>query len=201
MTDPIVIHNVNNPWALTKDFYTHLLYKRHTRDFIQRQLPRKLGLMPYNKLPITHQITGNCSWANVEASIPTMLYMLLNDKLNDKTEADKLVKQVMHFYRTWLDWDKDRALEDLIRDFDEISDNRKKARAALMGEVLFQSSSPQVKEDVVRAKKILAILKRKEYHFVVRSYLKVFAGHKGSSYGRRFVLMLKECGFSARDFS
>tara|TARA_R110002110_G_scaffold124505_2_gene301884 strand:+ start:33092 stop:34489 length:1398 start_codon:yes stop_codon:yes gene_type:complete len=200
MTDPIVIHRVNNPMPLTRHFYKNLLYKRQTRKYIQRDLPIILDLKPYNKLPITHQITGNCSWANVEASIPTMLYMLLNDQAHDKTEADKLVKKVMNFYYTWLDWDKDKALEDFLRDFETLALKRQQAKAALLGEVLFQACSPQAKADLKRAHKILAILKRREFHFVVRSYLQVFTGGLGSSHGRRFVLLLKECGFKPTDF-
>ncbi len=200
MTDPIVIHRINNPMPLTRHFYKNLLYKRQTRKFIQNDIPLILDLKPYNKLPITHQVTGNCSWANVEASIPTMLYMLLNDQTSNKTEADKLVKQVMHFYYTWLDWDKDRALDNLLKDFETLSIKRQQAKAALLGEVLFQSCSPQIKEDVKRAHKILAILKRKEFHFVIRSYLQVFTGGLGSSHGRRFLLLLKKCGIDPRKF-
>lgn len=201
MTDPIVIHTISNPRPLTRHFYSHLLYKRHTRKYIEKDLHQILHLTPYVKLPIQHQVTGNCSWANVEASVPTMLYMLLHDKLKNKTEADKLVIEIMRFYFTWLDWDKDRALEDLFADFDHLSANRKKARAALMGEVLFQACNPNKKNDLKRAKKILTILKQKEYHFIVRSYLNVFGTTGRTTQGANFVNLLKACGTSPAEFT
>lgn len=200
MTDPIVIHQVGNPRPLTKHFYTHLLYKRHTRKYISQDIYKILSLNPYVKLPIQHQVTGNCSWANVESSVPTMLYMLLHDKLKDKTHADKLATHIMKFYFSWLDWDKSRALEDLFLDFEKLSVNRKKARAALMGEILFQACNPNKKNDLARAKKILTILSRKEYHFIVRSYLTVFGTTGRTSQGRNLVALLKACDFKTTDF-
>lgn len=202
MTDPIVINTVHNPKPLTHHFYSHLLYKRHTRKYIQKDLYQILSLEPYVKLPIQHQITGNCSWANVEASVPTMLYMLLHDKLKNKTQADQLVIEVMRFYFAWLDWDKDRAIEDILTDFENLSVNRQKARAALLGEVLFQSCNPEKKSDLKRAQKILKILARKEYHFIVRSYLNVFGATTGrSASGSNLALLLKNCGYQTADFS
>lgn len=201
MTDPIVIHTIHNPAALTYDFYTHLLYKPHMRKYIQQDIYKILGLTPYVKLPIKHQITGNCSWANVEASIPTMLYMLMHDKLKNKTDADKLVFSIMKFYQAWLEWDKDRCLEDVFLDFDKLSLNRKKARAALLGEVLFQSCNPAKKNDITRAQKILKILSQKDYHFIIRSYLKVFGTTGKTSQGANFVSLLKACGYHPHDFA
>lgn len=200
MTDPIVINVIKNPRPLTSGFYSNLLYKRHTRKYIQKDIYQILNLEPYVKLPIKHQVTGNCSWANVEASVPTMLYMLLHDKLKNKAEANKLVIEIMRFYFAWLSWDKDRALEDLFLDFDKLSINRKKARAALMGEILFQACNPNKKNDLKRAKKILTMLSRPEYHFIIRSYLNVF-GSTSRSQGAVFTQILRDCGYQPADFN
>ncbi len=78
-------------------------------------------LKPYAQLPIKHQVTGNCSWANVESSVPTMLYMLLHDQVQNQQQLDALVPEIMKFYRAWLEWDKDRAIEEWMRDFENMS--------------------------------------------------------------------------------
>jgi len=201
MTDPIVINTIENPSPLTYDFYVNLLYKRQTDKFMKSDLYRLLRLKPYKQLPIKHQITGNCSWANSEASVPTMLYMLLHDKLKDKSKADPLVGEIMTFYRAWLEWDKDRALEDWLIDFDKISFQRQKAKATLLGAVLFQACLPNRPNDVTRSKKILAILSRKEFHYIVRIYANVYVRGNQTSEGKAFQQLVETCGYKLSQFS
>ncbi len=201
MTDPIVINTIGKPKNLTQDFYLNLLYEKHNEKYMKQDVYEILGLKPYAKLPIKHQITGNCSWANTESSVPTMLYMLLHDKIKDKTKVDSLVGEIMTFYRTWLEWDKDRALEDWISDFDKISFLRQKSKAVLLGAVLFQACNPSKPKDVERAQKILKILIRKEFQYIVRTYANIFVrGHKTSE-GLAFQRVIGMCGYNLGQFS
>ncbi len=200
MTDPIVIHSIGNPRPLGHHFYTNLLYQAHTDKYIKTDIYQILNLQPYAKLPIKHQITGNCSWANVEASVPTMLYMLLHAKLQDKTKANALVKEIMTFYHAWLDWDKDRAIEDYLLEFDKISFARQKAKASLLGLVLFQSCDPTKERDVQRAKKILEILVRKEFQYIIRIYATIFVRGQKSAKGKSFAQLIEICGYKLTQF-
>lgn len=200
MTDPIVINTLGMPEKLNEDFYVHLLYGRHSERYMKSQLYQILGLTPFAKLPIKHQVTGNCSWANVESSVPTMLYILLYDKLKDKKKAEPLIKEIMHFYKTWLEWDKDRALEDCMRDFAKIPFQRQKAIATLLGAVLFQACKPNNPYDVNRAKKILTILSQKPFRYVVKIYLNIFVRGRRTSQGQVFVTLLKQCGYQPSTF-
>ncbi len=200
MTDPIVIYTVNNPEALSPQFYNSLLYKPQTEKFIKVDLHRILGLQPYAKLPISHQVTGNCSWANTESAAPTMLYMLLHDKIKDKSVVDSLVNEIMKFYASWLEWDKDRAIEDCLLDFESISFARQKAKAALLGVILFQACNPNKPTDVNRAKKILKILSRKEFHYIVRIYANIYIRGNKSSEGRSFQRLIELCGYQLSQF-
>lgn len=193
MTDPIVINKIGNPKLLGKEFLINLLYQPHGEKYIKNNVNTILGLTPVAKLPIKHQITGNCSWANVESSVPTMLYILLKGKAS--------TKEIMHFYKTWLEWDKDRAIEDCLIDFDKISFPRQKAKAALLGAVLFQACNPAKEEDLARAKKILQILSRKEFHYIVRIYANVFVRGQKSSYGKAFQQLIEKCGYKLSQFS
>ncbi len=201
MTDPIVIYTLGKPQNLTKDLYIDLLYTPKTAQFIKFDLHKKLGLIPYAKLPIKHQITGNCSWANTESSVPTMLYMLLHKHIKDKTKISSLVNEIMNFYFAWLEWDKDRAIEDALLGFDKMSFARQKARASLLGAVLFQSCLPSKPRDVARAKKILAILIRKEFQYVVRIYANIFVRGRKSSQGMAFQRLIEMCGYKLSQFS
>jgi len=202
MTSPIAIDTVGEPRGLNNDFYFHLLYKPHRRKYIQHDLVQKLQLQTYAKLPIKHQVTGNCSWANVESSVPCMLYMLLQSKTeNNPAKINALVRHIMHFYRTWLEWDKDRALEDWMRDFDTISFMRQKSKATLLGAVLFQACSPLVANDIKRAQKILHILSRKEFHYIIRVYISVFIQTHQTAEGQRFKTLVEKCGYQLSQFT
>ncbi len=201
MTDPIVIYTMGKPQNLTLDFYIELLYTPKTAKFIKTDLHRILDLQPYAKLPIKHQITGNCSWANTESSVPTMLYMLLHDHVKDKSKIDSLVLEIMKFYQAWLEWDKDRAIEDTLLDFDKNSFQRQKSKAALLGAVLFQACNPNKPRDVMRAKKILPILARKDFQYVVRIYANIFVRGKKSAEGQAFKRLIEMCGYQLSQFS
>ena len=93
MTDPIVINTIKNANPLNQKFYNSLLYERQTDKFMKSDIYKILQLAPFTKLPIKHQITGNCSWANSEASVPTMLYMLLYDQIHDKSKVETLLEK------------------------------------------------------------------------------------------------------------
>lgn len=193
MTAPINIYKITRPERLTKEFYMELLYsRRHTQDYIKKELPRFLGLEPFASLPIKHQITGNCSWANVEATVPTMLFMLLHH--TETTDS------IMKFYRTWLEWDKDRALEDWTSGFHDLSFQRQKSKAALLGAVLFQACNLNRQYDLRRAKKILTLLSQKEFHYIVRTYADVFVKGSRSPQGAAFKALVEKCGFKLSDF-
>lgn len=201
MTDPIVISTVGKPAALNQEFYFNLLYEIHSEKFMKRDVYQILDLHTFAKLPIKHQITGNCSWANTESSVPTMLYMLLFDQIKDKSKVDSLVNEIMTFYYAWLEWDKDRALEDWLLDFDKISFQRQKSKAALLGAVLFQASNPNKPRDVTRAHKILKILSRKEFHYIVRTYANIFVRGRKTSEGMSYQKMIELCGYKLSQFS
>lgn len=200
MSDPIVIQHIQNTSLLNYEFYRDLLYKKVAAQaqFIKTGLSDVLGLKPLIKLPIKHQITGNCSWANVEAAIPAMLFMLLRDKYPDMA-LKALAQRVMHFYAAWKAWDKDRAIEDCLHDFQSASKSRQASKAALLGAVFFQALDPTNDRDIARAKKIIPILTMKEFRYVLRSYINVYIRAKKTHEGERLELLLQSCGLSYRD--
>jgi len=201
MTDPIVIHTIDNLEKCNNAFYTHLLYEKHTDHFMKVVIPLLLGLQPYASLPIKHQITGNCSWANVEASVATMLYMLLHDQRKPHAPSQPLIDNIMDLYHTWLEWDKDRALEEWLEDFEKKPFQKQKAKAALLGAIFFQALTPNQPDDIVRAKKILAVLSKKEFHYIVRIYANIFIyGHKTSK-GKASQQLIEACGYKLSQFS
>ena len=185
MTDPIIIYNFKNDAPLTLDFYTQLMYKKNPPNFINKEINAILGLKKIDTLPIAHQKTGNCSWANIESSVPTMLYMLLHQK----NPHD----YIMQFYQAWKEWDKDRALEDLMSDIQDKNKPRRVSKALLLAAILNQSCDYQNPRDIIRAKKILAILSHSEYKFILRTYIEVYIKNGSGELKKRFEKILEVC--------
>lgn len=193
MTDPIIMYEFKNDAPLTLDFYTQLMYQKNPPNFINKEVNQLLSLKKIDTLPISHQKTGNCSWANIESSVPTMLYMLIQNRKKARDE-------IMQFYHAWKEWDKDRALEDLIIDIKDKNKPRRISKALLLAAVLNQSCDYQQPRDVIRAKKILAILSQPEYKFILRTYINVYIKKGSGQLKTRFQKILDVCEIDYKVF-
>lgn len=73
---------------------------------------QQLGLLPFAQMPISSQISGNCSWANVQAVVPVAYSM------QELTSVENFKPDVaLSLYDEWVEWDKDRALDECIQRF------------------------------------------------------------------------------------
>ncbi len=193
--DSVAFFHVNNPYALTSDFIKNLIYKKQSSNFINMQLPQQLALSQLTQLLVESQISGNCSWANVEACVPAMMFLLM---LNEQHDLDRLVKHkmaAMSLYNQWREWDKDRALHQCIISMKDASKQRRHSKAHILGAILFQRCDYTVAKDVERAKRILAILMLTEYQYVIDSYLRVYYRKQRTEAGENLVQLLKICGY------
>ncbi|MFU8797447.1 MAG: Dot/Icm T4SS effector AnkH/LegA3 [Gammaproteobacteria bacterium] len=185
----VIIYEVTKPAALTHEFLQDLMYKRHSREFINRDMKKILGLKAVMQLPLESQVTGNCSWANVEASIPTLLFLQLLSETTDPSQHEMifLKQEALNFYKQWQEWDKDTALYECIQSFYYSNPARKASKAALLGAVLFNIGRGGLHTalDLSRAKKILRVLMLPEYDYVIKIYLNI--------YGHRYKQLLESC--------
>ena len=170
----VTVYQINNSRALTKEFIKNLLYKKQTKAFINYEIPKILGLTPIAVLPLKPQIIGNCSWANVEASMPTMLFMLRLARAKGAVISE-ITAEAMHLFQYWREWDKDRALYDCTQDFYDTTAARKASKAALLAAVLAQCCNYSIAKDLERAEKIMEIFKKyPEYQYILKAYLKAY---------------------------
>lgn len=170
----VIIYDVQNRYLLNKDLMQQLIYKRQYDSYINHGLGTYLGLEPKDTLPLSLQKAGNCSWANVEAAVPTLLFLLLREKKGVQNTED-CKKEALDFYNEWTDWDKNRALHFCLESFIESNPARKASKAALLAAVLFQYCRYNNPDDYPKAKKIFSILKLPEYDYILKSYIKIFS--------------------------
>lgn len=193
--------SVNIYWIGNRNMWTTallktLLYQKQNKAFVHQQINQILDLKPIGKIPLSHQKAGNCSWANVEATVPTayVLMQLVKLKTFDEAAFQEIVRSGMNLYTSWLAWDKDRALEECIQSFYDSDPLRKASKAAILGAVLFQGCHYPNKEDMHRAEKILKILILPNYKYVLQSYVNVYCEKRLTVLGNNLLKILDDFG-------
>ena len=185
------IYRITRPQALTVNFLQDFLYKKQSRRYFHELINQELGLVPILQMPICPQIAGNCSWANVQAVVPVAY------ALQHLTTVDEfLPDDAMHVYDAWVEWDKDRALDECVQRFYLASVVRKASFASMLAAVLFQSCDASKKHHIERAEKILAILTLPDYYYILKSYLDEYCVKRLTRKGNNLLKLLDDCGFN-----
>ena len=196
IVDTVVIYQVGNAILLNSDFLKDLMYNNKSNDYINNELKQILNLKAIATLPPRYQLSGNCSWANVEASVPAMMFMLMfRGNLENRGEIAALQKSIMDYYDTWIEWDKDRLLHEWLSGFEALSAPERVSRVSVLGAILFQRCRASRPKEVERAKIILKLLMQPQYVYILKSYIKVYYTKMAGKLGRDFMALLRLCGY------
>lgn len=198
----VIFYKMGQPHYLNKELIKNLIYKRQGKEFIDEGLTQMLQLKPIGQLPLSVQMSGNCSWANIEAVIPTMMFLLLlqEQRSQDVIGVEKCKEQALYFYNEWLEWDKNRALYFCINTFYHSNPARKATKAAILAAILFQKCQYLRSQDREKAEKILPILTIEEYRYILKSYYLVFKDVKDNQEIKNLIEFLDEFGFDLQTF-
>lgn len=183
------IYRITRADAISVNFLQEFLYKKQPREYFHQAINHQLGLVPVLKMPISSQIVGNCSWANVQAVVPVG-YALQQLVSVDEFSND----EALDFYHTWVEWDKDRALDECVQRFYSANAVRKASFAAMLGAVLFQVCDDANRHHLRRAEKILPILTLPEYYYILKSYLDIYCVARLTRKGNNLLKLLDDCG-------
>lgn len=183
------IYQMERPQALNLNFILDFLYKKQSRKYFHKDINKILGLKQILQLPISAQIVGNCSWANVQAAIPVAHALQTLQSL-----ATFDAQPSLDLYTAWIEWDKDRALDECIQRFYAAHPPRTASFAAMLGAVLFQVCEESDQLHLTRAEKILAILTLPEYTYILQTYLDVYCIRRLTRKGNNLLKLLDNCG-------
>ncbi|MDP1573314.1 MAG: ankyrin repeat domain-containing protein [Coxiellaceae bacterium] len=193
--DKVKIYYMNKPWKLTPEYISQLIYVRQPMIVFRKTLPVNLGLQEIGSMPLHAQIAGNCSWANIEACIPTLFYMLC---MNDPEKSgERLVKdknEAMSLFHDWELWDQDRSLDYFVQSFQEADAKRRATIAEILCAVLFEACSADEPEHRERIEKIVPIVTTKELSYIPDSYLAAYYYKHRTEAGENFRKMLRQGG-------
>ena len=185
------IYRITRPEAINVNFVQEFLYKKQDRRYFHHVINQQLGLTPFAQLPISSQISGNCSWANVQAIIP-VAYVLQQLTAVPQTSFDESIT----LYHEWVEWDKDRALDECVQRFYLANPVRKASYASMLAAVLFHACDDGKSHHVKRAEKILTILTLPDYYYILQSYLDTYCIKRFTRKGNNLLKLLDNCGIN-----
>jgi hypothetical protein len=193
--DNIMFYRIGNPENLTKEFMMALMYVKQDSEFINTQLDKVLGLMPMTELKIEAQVSGNCSWANVEATIPAIFFLILMQFNRDPQSMSHYKTLALNFFHSWREWNKDRALQFCIQGYQDGDVIRRACKAEILAAILFQRCDIDGRSDRQRIESILSLLIDSPYNYILKNYLRVYYYKNQTPEGKRFADFLKEYDF------
>lgn len=190
--DNIMFYRIGNIEHASPELLKTLIFEKQSSAFINHELDEILGLTPITELKVDAQISGNCSWANVEAAIPAMFFLVMMEMNKNVSNIAYYKTLALNFFSRWREWNKERALHFCIESFEKADSVRKASKAEILAAILFQRCDGQTAEDRNRIDKILSVLMKSSYTYILRNYLRVYYYENNTPEGRQFFEMLKE---------
>lgn len=193
--DNVMLYTITHPEHLNEAFLKKLLYEKHTGDFINKDIDQILGLEPFTEIKVEAQISGNCSWANVEACIPALFFLLLF-KINPSADLISQYKSIaLEVFQQWRTWNKERILQFCIQRFKESDFLRKACHAEILAAILFQRYNAEHGRDINRVEMIIKLLINSPYEYILKNYIAVYYYENYTEEGKRFFDLLRSYGF------
>jgi hypothetical protein len=187
----INVFEITKPHAFNVDFLDAFMFRRQPRQFFHEGINQILDLKKIATLPMSSQISGNCSWANMEACIAVSHWAL-----SSYPEPNLERRKSGLFYQAWLKWDQDRALEEIITVFPKASKQRQMSLASMLAAVLFQYLNAEILSDTERAEHILRLIVQENLVYILQSYLDVYCQTGQKTYhGENLLHLLDNCGY------
>lgn len=196
--DNVMFYRIRNRDAARPELLKSLIYKKQSDRFINEDLDVILGLEPITEIKVDAQISGNCSWANVEACIPALFFLVLMQTSQDSQAINYYKTLALNYFHRWREWNKDRALHQCIQAYREGDSIRKACKAEILAAILFQRCDNSQKADRERIEMILSVLLSSPYEYILKNYLRVYYTESYTEEGKRFAAMLKEYGYSLK---
>lgn len=185
------IYRMTRPEAFNIKFLLEFLYQKQDRRYYHEVINQKLGLVSFAQIPISQQIAGNCSWANIQAIVP-VAYALHQLSIVEPFSYEP----ALELYDDWVEWDQDRALDECVQRFYLANPIRKASYASMLAAVLFQACDDDNHHHVERAEKILTILMLPDYYYILESYLETYCVKRLTRRGNNLLKLLDDCGIN-----
>ncbi len=196
--DNVMIYRITRPENYSPKFVRDILYKPRSDDFVNSELPELLGLVPITEIKVSAQISGNCSWANVEACVPALLFLLSTSSPDFVNRIPHYKSISLNFFHQWREWNKDRALHYCLQSFKEADAIRKICKAEILAAILFQRLREDTGRERERIELILPILLEPKYKYILDNYVRSYCYEGYSEDGVQFLRLLESYGYKKK---
>jgi len=186
----IIIYYMNRPTQVNFESVFQWIYQKQELKPFYKTLTTQLGLRAVASIPLRKQVIGNCSWANSEAIIPVLYYMMVMNDPENKLSAQAMETDAMDLYSRWREWTRERLLQQVIHNISDATKARKPVLAALLAGVLFQSCSADHPGHIERAKRIIPVLKAPGLEYILDSYIEFYLHRKPTEAGKNLQRLL-----------
>ncbi len=196
--DNVFLYQINNKAAMSVNFIRDLIYKKKSSEFVNEDLPLLLNLTPITEIKVAAQISGNCSWANVEACIPALFFLFFSNRPDFEKELSRYKTIALNFFKQWREWNKDRALNLCIQSLNQANAVRKACKAEILAAILYQSCREDNALNETRIEDILNVFSDPRYKPILLNYVKSYCYEDQSDEGQHFMQILKKYGVTLR---
>lgn len=192
--DNVMLYHINRPGVFNLDLAKKLIYEKQSGEFINNELPALLDLKPITEIKVPAQISGNCSWANVEACIPVLYFLLFSNAADFQQNISRYKSLALDFFNQWREWNKDRALNFCIQSFKASDTIRKACKAEILSAILFQCCNEDTAKNRERVETIMPLLAKPPFSNVLQNYVKSYSFEDQSEEGKHFLSLVKSYG-------
>lgn len=193
--DNVMFYEMGHPENFTYSVIKNLIYDKQSSEFINNELHHFLDLKPITELKVPAQISGNCSWANVEACVPALFFLLFSGEQDFSSNLSRYKNMALKFFHEWREWNRDRALNFCIQSFHHADSLRKACKAEILGAILFQSCKWDQLDDRKYIEAILDVLTIPRYEHILQNYIKSYVYEDMGEEGKNFMKLLKTYGY------
>lgn len=189
--DNVMIYHIQHKENMTVDLIKKMVFKKQSSAFINKDLDELLGLVPITEIKVDAQISGNCSWANVEAIIPALFFLVMMELSQDEASQSYNKTQALNYFHRWREWSKGRLLHYCLQAFSEGDVLRRACFAEMLVALLFQTCDFDNPADASRIESIMTVMLGSPYEYLFNNYLRIYYYESNTDEGKKFADMLK----------
>lgn len=189
---PVSIYRITKPQQTGAKQLASLIYQKQSDVFINEELNHIWGLTLWTELPVEMQMSGNCSWANVEAAVPALFFLILYHFSGAQVDAEDCKANAIKFFHRFRNFNRDRQLQFCLSRFDQGNLKQKLIQGEMLAAILFHEVTYNPQTNLERVTAIMKRLHKPPFDYLLKNYLHVYHKDRMGSDASAFVQLLKD---------
>lgn len=189
---PVAIYQITKPEKMSPKHLASLIYQKQSDEFINEELNHIWGLKLWTDLPVEMQMSGNCSWANVEAAVPALFFLILYHFSGAQVDVEDCKANAIKFFHRFRNFNKDRQLQFCLQRFDQGNLKQKLIQGEMLAAILFNEVTYGTQTNLDRVASIMKRLHKPPFDYLLKNYLRVYDKDRMGGVSKPFAQLLKD---------